>query len=245
MLGANTVSLQLSASMHSLDIIDFVDDVCLVDRGFSNISILTDNEGEDTSCDVLLTKWAEALLAASVDEVPQGSVARYELEKRNRSCEPANVLAWLSQYQWPFQFGSLSSYIGHKTCKSICGKVSLSGSLGEPAVPVPDAVQGALADVLESAVGSGINVSVSIHNRTNDFKEKLLVDPKLGCRCTFMIALDDPNDADAVLELLRLESEYAGARRLMPMLIEIFDAATHLALRLEVTSPHIRTDNLL
>lgn len=121
---------------------------------------------------------------------------------------------------------------------SVGGTVIVRGSLGEECVAsLRIALQQALAEILTSAAGPDLEVAVSAG--------KWMVGPELrkselsqgSMAFTFEALLGDPHDRSPVVELLRLEAESGGARRLLPLLANVvFSAVGHLSLRIELAS---------
>jgi len=222
---------------------DSDDNAFLIERALSCMSILSEKDSDNSSCDRLLALWSEALLLESCCQgiapyaIPDTNFGPYDLDKPGRSCELASLLALMFPRSWSIDERSASNTIEPGAGKSIFGHMVLRGNLNESTAVVLGALQDALSDMLKGAALSGIKVSVSTSRWNTKTDGMLPVDAMAGLQCTFIIALDDPSDIDAVLEMLRLESLYGGACGLMPRLVEVFEAATHLKLRLEITDP--------
>jgi len=140
---------------------------------------------------------------------------------------------------WPFQCGMSSRGSPHSAKPCVFGNVAVSGSVNEPGFVVLNALQDVFTDAVKNVAEHGIDVSVSTSNRDTKRNGTLLLDPVSKLRCTFKITLEDPSDMNAVIELLSCESMSGGSLKLLPSLIKNFEAATHLALRLEVTFPRL------
>lgn len=121
----------------------------------------------------------------------------------------------------------------HDSCSNVVavrGTALLSGSLEEEQLgSLQDDLQQALSQVLASAAGPDLAVSVAHGQRVDDG-----LGPERCAKFHFEVYPTDPNDRGPVLEVLRLEARSAGARRLMPLLAESPSVARCLRLRLEL-----------
>merc|ERR1740129_376061 len=114
----------------------------------------------------------------------------------------------------------------------IRGTVVIRGSVSVAADALRDAVRQALQEVLVPAAGPVVDVIVEPARAQQESKGE---EPNTW-EFDFGVALSDANDAEPAAEVLRLETESAGARSLLPALADLLVQAGRLAVRLEATT---------
>lgn len=119
--------------------------------------------------------------------------------------------------------------------KCICGMAVVRGNLEEWRLEqLKEELGHALGTILQPAAGPDVRVVVYSGKRASRVDLGGWEAPQVCAEFAFEVWLDDANDRQPVLELLRLEAHCGGARGLMPLLANSPEAAGHLALRLEL-----------
>jgi len=193
---------------------------------------------------VELTEWSRKLLADTL-EVTRPNLAdmqqRTSLKKSHRTCdfEPdlLNAAFWDAWNRFASEIDAWRPL--HTTVKDewlIHGKLSVRGNLDSLDSAVETALHHVFVEVLKPAAWT--NVGVEIKPCTPKApQDTLCLRSQAWHQFSFAISLRDPNDKDAVIELLKLEEAYAGSVHFLPTLAHMLSDASHLALRIQVELP--------
>jgi len=199
-----------------------------------SVSVLSDIDLQEPAIvNAQLAQWGEKLLAGTVGRQSQPPPQPTAWSTPSSSSSSAALRADRIDVAGQYISSSMKSGLGfigeavprwllsaRSKSSSSCdinGIVVLRGRIAAPLVAQADTLQKALTEVLSSAGGPDLKVSVSSRGE---------------------VTVSDPNDKAPILEVLRLEAVSAGARSLLPHLADLPGATAggHLSVRVEITS---------
>jgi len=226
-----------------------------------------DSLGDVAPTDMKLLQWSAKLRAGLLASVPEAGCSQAQAAlpppkasqlivtapggPSKRACGPsllsaAATLGGAMPRSVPFGLGLFSDAmprwlaLGNDAWSqhAVRGTVTVRGSLQQGYMDrLRTAIQQALFEVLLPAAGPDLCICVSACKRAEPPSLGLPESPQACVEFAFELLLSDPNDSAPALEVLRLEAESGGARRLLPLLANsALGAVGHLAVRLEIAS---------
>jgi hypothetical protein len=209
------------------------------------------------------TYWSSPDLSSYSQSASSRAISPQFREKVHRGCD-AGIATLFAEGLTPLRstsswasFGNLfgtgaGSWLGDERSleskvrarSAIRGVVVVCGSLEEDRlVSFREELSSALASLLMSAAGPDLEVDVQGAQRTVstccDASPGL--DGQAQVEFKFQIVPADPHDKAPALEVLRLEAQSGGARRLLPILAESPTVAGTLRLRLDLCGDDVST----
>jgi len=216
-----------------------------------SVSVLSDIDLQEPAIvNAQLAQWGEKLLAGTVGRQSQPPPQPTAWSTPSSSSSSAALRADRIDVAGQYISSSMKSGLGfigeavprwllsaRSKSSSSCdinGIVVLRGRIAAPLVAQADTLQKALTEVLSSAGGPDLKVSVSSRGEV----PQISTDDHTDAIFSFEVTVSDPNDKAPILEVLRLEAVSAGARSLLPHLADLPGATAggHLSVRVEITS---------